>query len=237
MGVLTVTPTPEVFSWVPELEDSLKEFDEKRIVELLDSLGNVFVKYNACDDFGLSMTHRHFDMSKAEILVESIKDDKSMSVTIPWSYEGTSAEPVDHALWTSYGMTKRRFIVPQNWCFTKVGELAPFEFLQIDEQLPMPSEEFGRELYAALKALGVERVVGLRRIVNFQGTKSWETTPHGIRANILTFGEQPEHLKNTKMVQVLWYFNSTGKLLRGNIFCAVHCGWRWNDCNHCDTCR
>ncbi|CAL8069340.1 unnamed protein product [Orchesella dallaii] len=177
MGVLTVTPTPEVFSWVPELEESLNEFDEKRIVDLLDSLGNVFVKYKVCDDFGLSMTHRHFEMSKAEILVESIKDDKSMSVTIPWSYEGTSAEPVDHALWTSYGMTKRKFIVPQNWCFTKAGELAPFEFLQIDEQLPMPSEEFGRELYAALS--------------KFLGWKGWLGCDVLLTSRVRNPGKQP----------------------------------------------
>lgn len=132
-------------------------------------------------------------------------------------------------MWSSYAVSKKKFILPQNWCFSASGELIPFEYLASDDnKLPQPSAEFSKELYAALKELGVEQIVGLRSIAHLSGT-TWETTPDGSRANVVVHGERPKELKDAEMVRVLWTFDKEGKLETGRTWCLV--------CLYCGSCN
>lgn len=88
MSVLLQQPNMEIFSTVPELEEVLQQFEDKRVASLIEAFGHIFVKHDMWQYFGLSIVHRHFTMSSNEVLVESIKDDHKLSVSVPFQVKG-----------------------------------------------------------------------------------------------------------------------------------------------------
>lgn len=148
--------------------------------------------------------------------------------------DSTVVAPDDENLWVEHNTKIREYVVPQTWSFDANGRLKAFEFLTTDTPMPNPTESFVKELYSELKKLGLVENLGIRRIVNFRGRSSWETTPDGSRSNVVVFGKKPENVTEADSVTVLWYFDENGMLHRGAscIFCNT-----CNTCNHCYTHR
>lgn len=138
--------------------------------------------------------------------------------------------PDSETLWIEHDTKMKKYVVPQTWCFDKSGNLKPFEYLATDLPMQNPPESFAADMYSELKKLGLERNLGIRRIVNVKGRSSWETTPDLTRSNVVVFGKQPEDVDEKTSVVVLWYFDKNGKFHQG-----AWCGF-CNYCNHCTTC-
>lgn len=88
MSLLVQSPNPEVFATLPEFSVAVKSFKNNDVEAGISKLGDIFVQYGAYDDFGLSMTHRHFDLSPNEVLVQIFNDAGTRSLSIPWVVEG-----------------------------------------------------------------------------------------------------------------------------------------------------
>lgn len=90
MSILCERPDTEFFHTIPHLHDAVHSFAANKVLSKLTLFGTLFAKYDVADKFGLAMVHRHFDISKDEILVETINERKSVSVTSPWIINGKS---------------------------------------------------------------------------------------------------------------------------------------------------
>lgn len=127
----------------------------------------------------------------------------------------------------------KEFVVPQTWSFDIDGNLKSYEYLATDSPMLEPSQSFVSELYNALKKLGLERNLGIRRIENLMDQSTWETTPEGSRSNVVVFGTKPENSNENNTVTVLWYFDESGIIRQGGN-CFICSG---NNCTHCGTCN
>lgn len=139
----------------------------------------------------------------------------------------TLIAPENETLWNEYETKMKKYVVPQTWSFDKNGNLKSFEYLATDSPMHPPTQSFVAELYFELKKFGLDGNLGIRRIDNFIGNPSWETTPDGSRSNVVVFGSMPDSIKDENTVVVLWYFDDNGILRQGGscIFCFVHyCG-------------
>lgn len=143
-----------------------------------------------------------------------------------WVILGNYAKPVEITAFESNEFPvecKKAFVIPINWCFGEDANLIPFEFWATDDtSLPDPKPEFVRDLNQALKELGVEKYVSLRRSADIQGQSGWEITPQGKRANIVEFGEMPTGVKKEDMIKVFWNFGNIGKVNQNSIYCYKH---------------
>jgi len=127
--------------------------------------------------------------------------------------------------WNSFDFKMEKYVFPHSWTFDESGTLQPFEFWstnQIDEQ---PNPKFVTDLYTKLKTLGLENVFGLRR-VRHTGS-AYETTPDGVRANIVKFGEIPVGMDRSNFVKVVFLVDKNGQGKVG-LWCSKHC----NQCTH-----
>lgn len=88
MSILCERPDSEFFQTIPDLHDAVHSFAENEVLSKLESFGRLFVKHGVDEEFGLAMVHRHFDISNNEVLVETLNDQNSISVTSPWIIEG-----------------------------------------------------------------------------------------------------------------------------------------------------
>lgn len=88
MSILLERPDSEFFHTLPELDDAVHSFVVNDVKSKLILFGRIFAKHSVVDEFGLVMVHRHFDMSENEVLVETLNDQKSLSVASPWTIEG-----------------------------------------------------------------------------------------------------------------------------------------------------
>jgi len=88
--MLTETPNLEIFDNLPHICKAAKNFTRMKAEGLVKELGKVFVKHNVYNDYGLLLLHRHFDMSNAELLVESFNKNGDISVALPWIVNGES---------------------------------------------------------------------------------------------------------------------------------------------------
>ncbi|XP_037040534.1 uncharacterized protein LOC119077425 [Bradysia coprophila] len=229
-----------LYSDVPFLSNAIEEFDEKKVIDVLGKFGNVFVKYNMFSDFALCLVHKHFSMSKHEILVDVESEDSSITVAVPWNLaeDGKSATPSssEKDLWEEYKLSTSTFIVPRTWAMTAEGELCPFEYgMSQQNRTRAPESAFCIEFIELLKQLGLERIIGIRSIDPYSDhISSYETTPLGKRGNVTVHGTTPDESFLNTLVRVSWKFNSKGELRRDNTeFCIVHTG----TCHHCGNCH
>lgn len=88
MSVLCERPDSEFFLTIPDLHVAVHSFADNEVESKLELFGHIFVKYGVTNEYGLVMVHRHFDISREEILVETINDEKTISVTSPWIIAG-----------------------------------------------------------------------------------------------------------------------------------------------------
>ncbi len=80
MSVLCERPDSEFFLTIPDLHVAVHSFADNEVESKLELFGHIFVKYGVTNEYGLVMVHRHFDISREEILVETINDEKTISV-------------------------------------------------------------------------------------------------------------------------------------------------------------
>lgn len=148
--------------------------------------------------------------------------------------DSTLVAPDSETLWMVHDTKMKEYVVPQNWCFDKNGNLKSFEYLATDSPMQNPTQSFVAELYTELKKLGLEGNLGIRRIDNFIELSSWETTPDGTRSNVVVFGKKPDSVEGETYITVLWYFDESGMLHPGGscIFCRIG-----NNCRHCNHCH
>ncbi|XP_037026174.1 uncharacterized protein LOC119067365 [Bradysia coprophila] len=223
MSVLCERPDSEFFRTIPDFCVAVQKFTENDVKSKLEHFGRIFERHGVAEEFGLAMVHRHFDISKDEVLVETLNDQKSIGVTSPWIIKDTTVvAPDNETLWIEHDTKMKQYVVPQTWSFDKHGNLKPLEFLSTDSPMQTPDESFAAELYSELKNLGLEGILGIRRIVNVKGRSSWETTPHNSRSNVVVFGTRPKADVAKKMFTVLWCFDENGKL-RAGADCRGHC--------------
>jgi hypothetical protein len=90
MGLLVEQPVLEFFLQTPEIGPAVKAFEAQGAENLIIPLiGPVFAKHGMMDRFCLCLVHRHFDLSPGEVLVETVANDCSKSVAMPWLISGT----------------------------------------------------------------------------------------------------------------------------------------------------
>jgi hypothetical protein len=231
-----VNPKNNLYHDVPFLNNSVEEFNEKKVIDIVEQFGNLFVKYNMFSDFALCLVHKHFAMSEHEILVDVGSEDSSITVAVPWvlAEDGKSATPcsIEKDLWEKYKLLQSTFIVPRTWAMSAKGELYPFEYgMSQQNGTREPAPAFCIEFFGLLKQFGLERIVGVRSIdPDSDNISSYETTPVGKRGNVTVHGTAPDERFLKDMVQVSWKFNSEGKLRRNHTDnCIFHTG----SCDHC----
>lgn len=88
MSVLCERPDSEFFLTIPDLDDAVHSFAENDVKSKLTLFGSLFVKHGVTEKFGLTMVHRHFDITENEVLVETLNDQNTVSVTSPWIIKG-----------------------------------------------------------------------------------------------------------------------------------------------------
>lgn len=94
MAVLLERPDSEFFCTIPDLDDAVHSFDNNEVKTKLILLGKPFAKHKVSKSYGLVMVHRHFDISENEILVETLNDEKTLSVSTPWNIKGTELSEI-----------------------------------------------------------------------------------------------------------------------------------------------
>lgn len=89
MSVLCERPDSEFFSTIPDLHDAVRSFTDNEVNSKLVLFGSLFVKHGVTEQFGLTIVHRHFDITENEVLVETLNDQNTVSVTSPWIIRGS----------------------------------------------------------------------------------------------------------------------------------------------------
>jgi len=199
----------DFFKTIPDLGPAIDTFVERKIYLLMDQLGQIFHKHGVNRNYGLILCHQHFDIKHGEILVEVLRKDHRVSVTSPWTIDGDKVIPSEVNTLDVNGVREDAnvpFVVPQTWGFDDNGKLNSYEFLASRKEsiAQYPPPEFITELYEKLKQIGCEKILGLRFIGNMIGYNSYERTPNGGRANILSFDDKD--IDKTKTFQVVFMF-------------------------------
>jgi hypothetical protein len=129
------------------------------------------------------------------------------------STTGNEASPGDKDFLSSFQVQEKDFILPRSWYFDDEGTLVAFEYLSSHEQMSSVPQEFVDELFSTLKTLGLEKIIGLRRLPRRRDGQWWEVTPDGRRASVTKFGNKPEEISaGDQTVVVGWSFNEKGEL-------------------------
>ncbi len=81
--------TIDQWNHLPEIHDVPPLGDQDHAC--LDAIRDVLAKYECLDRFGVSLLHKHFEMSDDEILVEEVDERSRTLVTKPVSIAGLSA--------------------------------------------------------------------------------------------------------------------------------------------------
>jgi len=220
------------FNSIPEFCCARKAYGEREATIQLRKLGEVFLKYRMQEEFALFLNHRHFPLTEGEVLVETVNNDGTLSVTIPWkiSEDGEEVEPTPNAYWEKHCLSPGSLVVPQTWRFSDDGEVMPYEYISSSSALTPPPTAFVKELYHSLSAMGLGHLFGLKRLGDIRTMKTFEITPSKEERTSLTgFGKVPEgdwDLEG-KEFKVLWYFKDNGDPVHS---CSC------NKCGTCDNC-
>jgi hypothetical protein len=86
MVSLNCTYTSSTYDGLLDIRESKLNFESINAKSFLPQLGNIFIKHNLEESYGLTLMHNHFPISSDEVLVESLNDD--ISVTVPWKIKG-----------------------------------------------------------------------------------------------------------------------------------------------------
>jgi len=156
---LVLSYTPESYKTLPTLKTAHKNFKEKSARDVLDGeILRLFDDYpDARQKFGLQLLHRHFSMTKDEILVEVERS------STPWHVKNLG----DNA------SVMQGRVLPRSFRLSSDSDgpmFKPYEFRYIldGESLPNPNdpenEAFAEKLVAILKKYSLENVLGINAL-------------------------------------------------------------------------
>jgi hypothetical protein len=77
---------PSTYANFTDLEDAVLAYRKAKGSEALKEIGQIFIKHNQVENYGLTLLHRHFPLKDNEILVESTNN--KVAVTMPWRIDG-----------------------------------------------------------------------------------------------------------------------------------------------------
>lgn len=185
---LVLSYTPESYKTLPSLKTAHKNFKEKSARNALDGeILRLFEEYpNARHNFGLQLLHRHFSMSKDDILVEVERTSS------PWHIKnlGENASLMQGRV---YPRSFRLSSDPDG------PQFKPYEFrylLDGEEPLSDPNDpenaDFADKLAVLLKKYSLENVLGINALTpeikplrGFKGEPRWLWEKTIGKANIL----------------------------------------------------
>ncbi|KAK4242747.1 hypothetical protein C8A03DRAFT_28977 [Achaetomium macrosporum] len=149
MAVALLPYAPHHYDSLPPVLEAGRNAEPSGTIAALSSIiGNLFVKHDMHRDFGIILLHNHFELDKAEILVQF------GNAAVPWHTGNNSADLQN--------------VLPSAWRFVD-GGLAPYEFVYAStyNTLPIPvltleqHGDFLAELHAVLSERGLIDVLGL----------------------------------------------------------------------------
>lgn len=205
----------QTYNSLPSLAESNKIFKEQNGLQLLTELGKIFIKYKQYNKYGITLIHNHFGQADNEILVESMTNNKS--ITIPWNYESNPSPINQKFLEINNIPFRKKYIIPHTWKFNKNGVLEPYEFFLSDFKESEPDYYFINELYLMLKKYHVDIIFGLHLIHRNIDYIGIETTDEKNRANIFNFVKDINNQKD--LVDVVWIFDNK----ENNVLAKCHC--------------
>lgn len=201
------------------------------MAEALDRLNLIFQKYSIQDLAGITLMHRHYDLSEDEVLVEELIG--GVSTTTPKLKTATLQ------------------ILPHSWkfAFSTTGiSLTPVEFVDVSEPTTrsdlntkissvLTNQAFLVELYHALAELKLIDVLGLTILhrndlttVELPMLTEASTDSHAGRCSVLRPVTEEEGMDGDA-VPTTWRF-PVGK----GIIKVDTCGGRWACSQICNTC-
>lgn len=178
--------------------------------ELVDTkICDLFVKHNLHNIYGVSLLHRHFDMSPEERLVES------GNVSAPWSYHQPSS--------SLFGGS----VVPRSWMYSSADRaFYPIEFgynAQLQQTYPStpPSDmangtAFLDEFCTLLEQYNMTDILGLTTMSpNAPGTMKIEKT-WGKTNVVFTVAEDESDVSSKETISAMWNFGAVQPSKRNN---------------------
>jgi hypothetical protein len=177
------------------------------------SLRDIFRKYRVEKTLGLSLVHRHFDLSFGERLVEY------ENVAAPWVLD--DVDPQLH-----------QYLQPKSWAFVD-DQLYPYEYsfnpAEPRSNTNEPDARFLAEFHAILKAHRLEKTLGLNRAnhrIQLMGAMPMVEFTAG-RANVLM--PITKELEDTYLIEAEWLFPCVWDPVQGGNgspqtrYCVVVC--------------
>jgi hypothetical protein len=128
------------FNSIPDIMDSVKQFQETNASGLMQEVGQAFLKHQVHSILGVALVHRHFDLAQREKLVNI------GNVALPCAaHEAASALAAN----------------PSSWCFTKDGVM-PYEFTHQGAHVSMDDhmQDFLAEYRAILEKNQASHILG-----------------------------------------------------------------------------
>lgn len=199
----------ETFDNLPSLNHAFEAFNEANGLEAVKEFKDIFWQHNQQNNFSLILLHRHFHQEPTEITVEILSESKSIST--PWHL---SDKIVPDELTLNYLKTNDwdlkqsigKYVRPHSWKFNANGTLSPYEFVSTNlDEVPIP-QDFAAAIYAKLKSMKLDTVLGLHWNHRNNGKVCLETSHATLRANILDIKENFTEEDARDTMNVIWGF-------------------------------
>jgi hypothetical protein len=212
---------PAVFSNLNEFEISRQRLAEEETK--IPHLGDVICRHNLHQQVGISLLHKHFEMSHDEMLVERFTGDRSFAVPLKRN-EGICAVPY---MWKAV-----RHLESESWIFY------PLEFVECSDdesfKTVTQNEAFFADIAGALSSLGVADVFGVsllhREAIRLAEGDTILETSNGRERRLNFQGVSKEKLSTElDLTRTLWAFNSSD-----GYTCNRHDDCGRHGCAHCD---
>ncbi|MEA5573493.1 hypothetical protein [Calothrix sp. UHCC 0171] len=223
---MLITYEPTVFDRLHKFSDAKHSLANHK--DVLGELGAVICKYGLQQKLGLTLLHKHFDLSPHERLIESVGDDK---VYINPVAKVNEREIIPYLWKLSSGINGENCTQNLSWfpLEFQYKSVAQSDDINAVESLAANSN-FLKEIAIKLQDFGVENVFGLsilhrEAIAIAEGEILVETTDHEKRCFTLAAVNSSEVCKQ-ELTETLWYFTTEENLgiaSQCNSHCIQHC--------------
>lgn len=212
---------PKVFSNLNEFDISRKRLEEEQAK--IPHLGDVICRHNLHRHVGISLLHKHFEMSDDEMLVERFIGERSFAVPLSES-ESIRAVPY---MWKAVKHSES-----ESWVFY------PLEFVECpDDKLfetVTQNEVFFADMANVLSNLGVTDVFGVsvlhREAIRLTEDHTILENSNGRERRLNFQGVSKEKLSTElDLTRTLWAFNSSD-----GYTCNRHDDCSGHGCAHCE---
>jgi hypothetical protein len=218
--------TPQIFSDLDEFDVSRKWLEKEQTKDKIEDLGDVICRHGLESQVGISLLHKHFEMSHDEWLVEKFVGKTSYAVPVNRSED--------------------TFVLPYMW---KVGKdpgsdlwgWYPLEFFECPKdnlvEAIVRNESFFADMATALSNLEVTSMFGVS-VLHRDSMKPEKgeillerSNDRERKLNFLAVPIKELH-PQIEITQTLWVFKSGHRINRSN-YCGFHCtGHDSGNCEH-----